>query len=110
MGRLSDTSRTGRKGFPGRRSGFSGATGATTRLRSRSESRRRDLEAPQVCGVEEPLLPESRGVEGRATQGQGALETQKGCHPRLHKAARIRGLDVCAEISNRASMLITSPV
>ena len=36
---------------------------------------RRDLEAPQVCGVEQLLLPESRAVEGRATQGQGALET-----------------------------------
>src|SRR5215217_9293491 len=102
MGRLADPSRTGRKGFPGRRSGFSGATGATTRLRSGAQPRRGDLEAPQVCRVEEPLLPESRGVEGRATQGQGALETQKGCHPRLHKAARIRGLDVCAEISKYA--------
>jgi hypothetical protein len=32
MGRLADPSRAGRKGFPGRRSGFSGATGATTLL------------------------------------------------------------------------------
>jgi hypothetical protein len=57
------------------------------------------MEAPQVRGVEEPLLPEPLRVEGRITQGQGALEAQKGCHPRLHKAARIRGLGVCAEIS-----------
>ena len=75
------------------------ATGATTRLRSGSQPRRGSLEAPQVRGVEEPLLREPRGVEGRATQGQGAPQTQERCHPRLHKAARIRGLDVCAEIS-----------
>lgn len=37
------------------------------------KSRRRYLDAPQVCRVEEPLPPESRGVEGRATQDQVAL-------------------------------------
>ena len=63
------------------------------------------MEAPQVRGVEEPLLPEPLRVEGRITQGQGALEAQKGCHPRLHKAARIRGLGVCAEISNQGGAL-----
>jgi hypothetical protein len=54
-----------------------------------------------VCGVEEPLLPEPLGVEDRATQGQGAPETQKRGHSRLHQTARVRGLDVRAEISNR---------
>src|SRR5215218_10464251 len=68
-------------------------------LRPGSQPRRGGMEAPQVRGVEEPLLPEPLRVEGRITQGQGALETQKRCHPRLHKAARIRGLGVCAEIS-----------
>jgi hypothetical protein len=85
------------------------ASGAASRLQLEqlpgsmlriSIPRRGSLEAPQVCGVEEPLLPEPLRVEGRATQGQGALERQKGCHPRLHKAARIRALGVCAEISN----------
>jgi hypothetical protein len=68
-------------------------------LRTRSKPRGGDLEAPQVRGVEEPLLPEPGGVEGRAAQGQRALEAQKRCHPRLHQTARIRGLGVCAEIS-----------
>src|SRR5215203_6324715 len=71
-------------------------------LRPGSQPRRGGMEAPQVRGVEEPLLPEPLRVEGRITQGQGALETQKRCHPRLHKAARIRSLGVCAEISKRA--------
>jgi hypothetical protein len=64
------------------------------------------VQAPQVRGVEEPLLPEPRGVKGGATQGQGALERQKRHHPRLHKATRIRGLDVCAEISNFVIVVI----
>jgi hypothetical protein len=49
-------------------------------------------------------LPEPCRVEGRATQGQGTLETEKRCHPRLHKAARIRGLGVCAEISKSSAL------
>jgi hypothetical protein len=52
-----------------------------------------------VSGAKEPLLKEPRGVKGRAKQGQGALETQKRGHPRLHQAARIRGLGICAELS-----------
>src|SRR5215204_1778044 len=52
-----------------------------------------------MCGAEEPLLREPHRVEDRATQGQGAPQTQERRHPRLHKAAGIRGLDVCAEIS-----------
>jgi DDE superfamily endonuclease len=43
--------------------------------------------APQVRGDEEPLLSESLGVEGGATQSEGALEAQKRGHPRLHQAA-----------------------
>src|SRR5918994_5377524 len=50
-------------------------------------------------GVEEPLLPEPRTVEGRATQSQGAFETQEARYPRLHQAAGLRALDVWAEIS-----------
>jgi hypothetical protein len=53
-----------------------------------------------VRGAKEPLLPEPRGVEGGAAQGQRALETQKRCHPRLPQTARFRGLDVYDEISN----------
>jgi transposase len=47
--------------------------------------------------------PEPRGVEDRATQGKGAFEAQEAHHPRLHKAARIRGLGVCAEINNNTA-------
>src|SRR5215203_5772151 len=102
MGRLSDTSRRGvLKDFL--------ASGAAHRVQLEqlpfstppiSTLTRGSLEAPQVCGAKEPLVPEPLRVEGRAAQGQGAFETQKRCHPRLHKAARIRGLGVCAEISN----------
>src|SRR5215207_190433 len=102
MGRLSDTSRRGvLKDFL--------ASGAAHRVQLEqlpfstppiSTLTRGSLEAPQVCGAKEPLLPEPLRVEGRAAQGQGAFETQTRCHPRLHKAARIRGLGVCAEISN----------
>src|SRR5215208_6035362 len=53
-----------------------------------------------MCGVEEPLLPERRAVEDRAAQSEGAFETQEARHPRLHKTAGLRGLDVWAEISN----------
>src|SRR5215203_1279121 len=101
MGRLSDTSRRGvLKDFL--------ASGAAHRVQLEqlpfstpriSTLTRGSLEAPQVCGAKEPLLPEPLRVEGRAAQGQGAFETQTRCHPRLHKAARIRGLGVCAEIS-----------
>src|SRR5687767_15174557 len=66
-------------------------------LASGAASRVQSLEAPEVRGAEEPLLPAPRAVEGRATQGQGALETQKRGHPGLHQAAGIRALDVCAE-------------
>src|SRR5829696_818215 len=54
-----------------------------------------------MCGVEEPLLPERRAVEDRAAQSEGAFETQEARHPRLHKTAGLRGLDVWAEISKR---------
>ena len=57
------------------------------------------MEAPQMRGVEEPLLPEPGAVEGRATQSEGAFETQERRYPRLHKTAGLRGLDVWAEIS-----------
>jgi hypothetical protein len=43
-----------------------------------------DLEASQVRRVEEPLLPEPQRVEGRAAQGQGALEAQEARNLRLH--------------------------
>src|SRR3712207_1653334 len=89
---FADTSRRGRKGISGTWGGFSIAARTTTRLCSGSQPRGGSLEAPQVCGVEEPLLPKPQRVEGRATQGQGASETQKGCHPWLHKAAGIRAL------------------
>src|SRR5215218_2222855 len=89
MGWLSDTSRRSGKGISGKWGGCSIAARTTTRLCSRSQPRRGSLEAPQVCGIEEPLLPEPLRVEGRATKGQGAIETQKRCHPRLYKAARI---------------------
>src|SRR5215210_8492954 len=56
-----------------------------------------------MCGVEEPLLPERRAVEDRAAQSEGAFEPQEARHPRLHKTAGLRGLDVWAEISNRHS-------
>src|SRR5215208_7655385 len=58
------------------------------------------MEAPQMRGVEEPLLPEPRAVEGGATQSEGAIETQEARYPRLHKTAGLRALDVWAEISN----------
>jgi hypothetical protein len=75
------------------------ATGATARLCSGSQPRRRSLYSPQVPGVEESMLPEPLRVEDRATQGQGAFETQETGHPRLHQTAGIRGLDVRADIS-----------
>jgi hypothetical protein len=73
------------------------ASGASRRLKleqlpgstPRSQSRRGTLEAPQVCGAEEPLLAEHRGVEDRAPQGQGASEAQERRYPRLHQAARV---------------------
>src|SRR5215211_512395 len=58
------------------------------------------MEAPQMRGVEEPLLPEPRAVEGGATQSEGAIETQEARYPRLHKTAGLRSLDVWVEISN----------
>src|SRR5918993_472039 len=61
------------------------------------------MEAPQMRGVEEPLLPEPRAVEGGATQSEGAIETQEARYPRLHKTAGLRSLDVWVEISKRAS-------
>jgi hypothetical protein len=57
------------------------------------------VEAPEVCGTQEPLLPEPQRVEGRATQGQGTFKAQERRHPGLHKTARLRGLNACAEIS-----------
>lgn len=60
------------------------------------------LEASEVCGAQERLLLESLGTAGRATQSQGALEAQKARYPRLHQAAGLRGLGICAEISNVA--------
>src|SRR5688500_13422609 len=50
-------------------------------------------------GVEEPLLPERRAVEGGATQSEGAFETQEARYPRLHQTAGLRSLDVWVEIS-----------
>ena len=61
---------------------------------------RESLKAPEVCGTQEPLLPEPQRVEGRATQGQGVPQTQERRHPGLHKTARLRGLNACAEASN----------
>ena len=60
---------------------------------------RESLQAPEVRGTQERLLPDPFRTAYRAAQGQGAFETQKRCHPRLHQAARIRGLGVCAEIN-----------
>src|SRR5215218_7905455 len=60
------------------------------------------MEAPQMRGVEEPLLPEPRAVEGGATQSEGAIETQEARYPRLHKTAGLRSLDVWVEISRAA--------
>src|SRR5215211_2829649 len=62
------------------------------------------MEAPQMRGVEEPLLPEPRAVEGGATQSEGTIETQVARYPRLHQTAGLRGLDVCAEISNTSEL------
>ncbi len=45
------------------------------------------------------------GVEDRATQGEGAAETQEARHPRLHQTPGLRGLDLCAEISIRLGKL-----
>src|SRR5215218_5498177 len=61
------------------------------------------MEAPQMRGVEEPLLPEPRAVEGGATQSEGAIETQEARYPRLHKTAGLRSLDVWVEISSLAT-------
>src|SRR5215217_2226719 len=61
------------------------------------------MEAPQMRGVEEPLLPEPRAVEGGATQSEGAIETQEARYPRLHKTAGLRALDVWAEISRMST-------
>src|SRR5215207_5851874 len=58
LGWLSDPSRTGRKGISGKWGGCSSAARTTTRLCSGSQPRRGCVEAPQVCGIEEPLLPE----------------------------------------------------
>jgi DDE superfamily endonuclease len=73
------------------------ASGASSRLKLEQlpfstrpiSSRGGDLEVPQVRGAKEHLLPEPLGVEGRATQSQGAFETQKRCHPRLHQTTGI---------------------
>src|SRR5215217_8596217 len=64
------------------------------------------MEAPQMRGVEEPLLPEPRAVEGRATQSEGAIETQEARYPRLHKTAGLRSLDVWVEISSESCLAI----
>jgi hypothetical protein len=37
--------------------------------------------------------------DGYVPQGQGAFETQKRRHPRLHQTARLRGLGGSAEVS-----------
>src|SRR5215211_2650912 len=63
------------------------------------------MEAPQMRGVEEPLLPEPRAVEGGATQSEGAIETQEARYPRLHKTAGLRSLDVWVEISSATEAL-----
>ena len=55
-GRLSDTSRRGSQRFPCQRGSFSAATRTVARLRSGSQPRRGNLEAPQVRGAKEPLL------------------------------------------------------
>jgi hypothetical protein len=57
----------------------------------------------EVCGAEERLLSEPLRVEGRATQGQGALEAQNKRHPWVYQAAGLRGLDVWAEINKWSS-------
>src|SRR5215208_7794434 len=67
------------------------------------------MEAPQMRGVEEPLLPEPRAVEGGATQSEGAIETQEARYPRLHKTAGLRSLDVWVEISRSCAMLRVPP-
>src|SRR5829696_4372033 len=111
MGRLSDTSRRGvLKDFL--------ASGAAHRVQLEqlpfstppiSTLTRGSLEAPEVCGAKEPLLPEPLRVEGRATQSQGAFETREGCHPRLHQTAWVRGLGICVEISNTKSVKCVTP-
>ncbi len=53
---------------------FSTAAGATARLRSGTEPRRGDLEAPKVRGTQERLLPEPLGTARRVTQSQGAVK------------------------------------
>src|SRR5215207_9549207 len=64
LGWLSDPSRRRGQGLSGERGGSPSATGATARLRSGSQSRRGSVEAPQVRGAKEPLLPEPLRVEG----------------------------------------------
>ena len=52
------------------------------------------VELKNVC------WPKPLGAEGRATQGQRALEAQKGRHLWLHQAAGFGGLESRAEISS----------
>jgi hypothetical protein len=89
LGWISDTSLTSGQGLSGQRGVLADENGAIIRLRTRSQPRGGDLEAPEVSGAKERLLPEPRGVEGRAAQGQRALETQERYHPRLHQTTGI---------------------
>jgi hypothetical protein len=68
-----------------------------------AEPRRGDLEAPEVRGAQEHLLPEPLRVEAGVAQSQRALEAQEARHPRLPEAAGLGELDVHAEISKKRS-------
>jgi hypothetical protein len=57
----------GGQGLSGQRVVLAATIGAITRLRARSQPRRGYLEALEVRGAKERLLPEPLGVEGRAT-------------------------------------------
>ena len=46
-------------------------------------------------------------VDGYVPQGQGAFETQKRRHPRLHQTARLRGLGGSAEVSKARTVPAT---
>src|SRR5215216_1137311 len=98
LGWFADSSRRGAHRFPCQRGSFSAATRKVARLRSRSQPRRRDLQAPQVRGAKEPLLCESLSeLKVELRKAKERLRHKRG-HPWLHKAARVRGLDACDEI------------
>lgn len=66
---------------------------------SGAEPRRGGLEAPEVRGAKERVLPEPARTEPRVAQSQGAAQAQGACHLWLHQTAGILRLDVRAGIS-----------